>query len=89
MHTTIDPHPTAIETSFIPPVDRIERKVARLRALLDMGGTLENKGDTLHIQRLRIDVAGLAEMDEAVWAEVRRSIIELIELGEQAQAPRK
>lgn len=75
-----------VETSFIPPMERIERKVARLKTLLGMGGTLENKGYTLHIRGLRIDVMGLAEMDEAVWSEARRSIVELMEFEEGTRA---
>lgn len=66
-------------------MDRIQRKAGRLRTLLDLGGTLENKGGTLHIHGLRIDVSGLADMDEAVWPEVRRSIEELMEFDERAQ----
>lgn len=67
-------------------MDRIERKVARIRTLLDMGGTMENKGGTLHVQGLRIDVAGLADMDEAVWSQVRSSIADLIEFDQKAEA---
>ena len=76
-----------LANTFIPPMDRIERKVARLKTLLDMGGTLENKGETLHIRGLRMDVTGLAEMDEAVWSEVRRSIVELAEFDEGKTTP--
>ncbi len=77
MPTSYNSDPSEIDMNFVPPLDRIERKVARLKALLDMGGTMENKGATLHVQSLRIDVAGLADMDEAVWSNVRRSIGEL------------
>lgn len=89
MHPTFEPDQREIETSFIPPMDRIERKVARLRTLLDMGGTMENKGDTLHVHGLRIDVAGLADMDEAVWTQVRSSIADLISFDQKAEAPRE
>ncbi|MCI1752829.1 MAG: hypothetical protein LKM36_08180 [Flavobacteriales bacterium] len=74
-----DPLSNFQETPSTPPLDRIDRKANRLKTLLDLGGTLENKGDTLHIHGLRIDVAGLTEMDKTVWREVRRSIEELME----------
>lgn len=66
------------DTSSIAPIGRMERKAKRLRALLKMGGTLENQGNTLHIVGLRIDVRSIADMDEAVWRRAARSIIEML-----------
>lgn len=50
---------------------------------------MENKGESLHIRGLRMDVSGLSEMDEAVWSHVRRSIVELVERGEAMEAALK
>lgn len=54
--------------------DPVMRRARRLRALLDLGGTLENAGGSLHVRGLRMDVRWIAEMDEAVWAEMLREV---------------
>ncbi len=64
-------------------MDRIQRKAERLGALLKMGGTMENHGFTLHIVGLRIDVASIADMDEAVWLKAARNIIEMLSIDER------
>ena len=64
----------------------MERKASRLGALLRMGGTLENGGSTLHIVGLRMDVAGIADMDEAVWCQAARNIIEMLAPERRMQA---
>lgn len=76
-----------IEPAFTAPMERMERKAERMKTLLEMGGTLENKGETLHILDLRIAVSGLSEMDEGVWQEVRRSIEELEAFDEKGRIP--
>lgn len=52
-------------------MDCIDRRVARLRALLRMGGTMENHGASLHLAGMRMDVRTISDMDEAVWEEVK------------------
>lgn len=61
---------------FAPGMDRINRRVSRLRTLLGLGATMENMGNSLHLADMRIDVGNLTDMDEAVWGRVQRSIEE-------------
>lgn len=65
-----------IQTSPAPLADRIMRKVARLKVLLAMGGTLENKGASVYLSDLRMDVGGIADMNEPVWGEFQRDLQE-------------
>jgi hypothetical protein len=75
--------------SFVPALDRVNRRASRLKALLKMGGTLENRGATLHILHLRIDMASIAGMDEAVWCQVARNIIEDLDVDLRMQVARE
>lgn len=76
------------DASFVPSIDRVERKASRLGALLNMGGTLENGGATLHIVGLRINVASIADMNEVTWCKAARNIIESLGPERRMQAAR-
>lgn len=60
------------------PTDRMARRVARLRALLQLGGHMENGGRSLHLAGYRMDVGHLSDMDEAVWGQVQREVREVL-----------
>ena len=62
-----------------PVMDRIARKVSRLRTLIGLGGTMEDQGNSLHVADLRINVGNLPDMDELVWGQVQKSIMARIE----------
>lgn len=61
------------------PIDRIARRAARLRTLLQLGGRMENNGASLHVAGLRMDVGNISDMDEAVWGQVQRNIRETLD----------
>lgn len=65
-----------IHPSPAPLADRILRKVERLKVLLAMGGTLENNGASVYLSDLRMDVGGIADMNEPVWGEFQRDLRE-------------
>lgn len=61
------------------PMDRIARRTARLKTLLQLGGRMENNGASLHVADLRMDVGNISDMDEAVWTRVQRDIRETLD----------
>ncbi len=61
------------------PIDRIARRAARLRTLLQLGGSMENNGSSLHVAGYRMDVGNISDMDEAVWGQVQRNIREVLD----------
>ena len=75
LHAILQPRTTMKIHEILPLVERIDRKVERLKLLLEMGGTLENDGASLHLAHLRMDVAGIADMNEPVWNEFHESIL--------------
>jgi hypothetical protein len=85
MAPLIRPRPQQENAASEPSKNRMERRAARLRALVRMGGTLENRGATLHIVGLRIDVASIADMDEAVWRVAARRIIEMLSVDRRGE----
>ena len=68
MEPTIDPRVMGTGS------DSIERRLERLRALLRMGGTMENQGVSLHLGDLRMDVRTIADMNEEAWTSVLSSL---------------
>ena len=67
-------------------IDRIARKCERLRTLLNMGGTMENHGISLHLADLRMNVRSIADMDESVWRVAARNIIESLSADRRSEA---
>ncbi len=61
------------------PMDRIARRAARLKTLLQLGGSMENNGASLHVAGYRMDVGNISDMDEAVWGQVQRNIRDMLD----------
>lgn len=64
-------------------MDRIARRVARLRTLLQWGGHMENGGTSVHLAGYRMDVGNISDMDEAVWRQVQQEIRAMLDRGPQ------
>lgn len=64
-------------------MDRIARRVTRLRTLLQWGGRMENGGTSVHLAGYRMDVGNISDMDEAVWGQVQQDIRAMLDLGPQ------
>ena len=54
--------------------DRSTRKRERLKALLKIGGTMENQGASLHLGDLRMDVSSIADMSDEAWSAIWDSL---------------
>lgn len=47
-----------------------------MRALIQLGGTMENQGRSLHVAGFRMDVRNIPDLEQGVWNEVERTVME-------------
>lgn len=47
--------------------------------LINLGGTVENYGSSLHVAGFRLALGHIAEMDESVWNRFKREVKERVQ----------
>lgn len=72
MHATESPAATDVS-------ERITRRTERMLCLINLGGTVENYGSSLHVAGFRLALGHIAEMDESVWNRFKREVKERVQ----------